>query len=155
MLWLVGLLLISCTPGPALNLTTDSNSVQAGQSFTVTLQAENVTGLTAFEAHLAFDPAFLEVVSIQNGSFLQADFVVQNTFDNAAGTIDYAAAQLNHPAAEGSGTLLLIEFRAKSAGTSSVRFRVTPAAAQGALLANVDGNAIQVNLGETNVSVVP
>lgn len=152
---LVLFLLPACTTEPALTLTPDSASVKVGQPLTITLQAENVSGLTAAEAHLAFDPAVLEVVSIQHGGFLQPDFVVQNVFDNTAGTIDYAVAQLNRPVADGSGALLVIEFRAKAGGDASIRFRSTPAATEGALLADAEGSPIQVSLGESNVSVAP
>jgi hypothetical protein len=157
---LVGLLVLFFLPActttePALRLTPDSSSAKVGQLLTITLQAENVSGLIAAEAHLAFDPTILEVVSIQHGSFLQPDFVVQNVFDNTAGTIDYAVAQLNRSAAEGSGALLVIEFRAKAGGDASIGFRSTPAATEGALLADADGSPIQVSLGESNVSVAP
>lgn len=141
--------------GPALNLFASSNSVKVGETFVLTLQAEGVSGLTAFEAHLSFDPTLLEVVSIQPGGFVQPDFIVQNIFDNTAGTIDYAAAQFSQPAAQGSGSLLMIEFRARASGTALIRFRETPAAPDGAILADADGYAIQVSLGQASVSVTP
>jgi hypothetical protein len=153
---LLTLLLASCTSEPALSLKSSSAaSVRVGQSLTITLQAEQVDNLTAAEAHLFFDPAVLEVVALQPGDFLQPDFIVQNVFDNTAGTIDYAVAQLGQPAAQGSGSVLVIEFRARAAGDSPVRFRTTPAAPLGALLADSDGNAIAVALGELTVRVVP
>ena len=153
---LLTLLLSSCTSEPALNLTSSSAaSVRVGQSLTITLQAENVSNLTAAEAHLSFDPAVLEVVALQPGDFLQPDFIVQNVFDNTAGTIDYAVAQIGQPAAQGSGALLVIEFRVRAAGDSPIRFRATPAATLGALLADSDGNAIPVVLGELIVRTVP
>jgi hypothetical protein len=43
--------------GPVLNLLASSNSVKVGETFVLTLQVEAVSGLTAFEAHLSFDPA--------------------------------------------------------------------------------------------------
>lgn len=141
--------------GPALNLLASSNSVKVGETFVLSLQAEGVSGLTAFEAHLSFDPALLEVVSIQPGGFVQPDFIVQNIFDNTAGTIDYAAAQFSQPAAQGSGALLVIEFRARVSGKSVIGFRGTPAAPEGALLANTEGDAIPVSLGQMSVSVTP
>jgi hypothetical protein len=141
--------------GPVLNLLASSNSVKVGETFVLTLQVEGVSGLTAFEAHLSFDPALLEVVSIQPGGFVQPDFIVQNIFDNTAGTIDYAAAQFSQPAAQGSGALLMIEFRARAGGKSVIGFRGTPAAPDGAILADADGYAIQVALGQASVSVTP
>jgi hypothetical protein len=138
---------------PALAFSPDSMSVQAGETFAITLQAQEVDGLTAFEAHLEFNPAVLEVVSLENGGFVAADFVVQDAFDNQAGTLDYAVAQLERPAAQGSGALLVIQFRALAAGTSALRFRATPAAPQGAILANASGEAIAALLGEVSITV--
>jgi len=48
------------------------------------------------EAHLNFDTTYLEVLSITPGSTLSS--VLQNTYSNAAGTIDYAAGSLGTPA---------------------------------------------------------
>lgn len=152
------LLLAACAAKPAepaLKISSSADSISAGQTVTVTLQAESISGLTAAEAHLTFDPAFLEIVALDSGSFLQTDFVVQNNFDNQAGTIDYAVAQINRPAAHGSGPLLVIEFRARAPGRARVGFRPTPAVPLGALLANADGNRIPVLLEETIVEVVP
>lgn len=150
------ILLAACGPsGPALSLVSDKGTVKVGDSFRITLQAEQISGLTAAEAHLAFDPALLEVVAVQDGDFLQPDFVVQNVFDNSAGTIDYAVAQLDRPAAEGNGAVMVVEFRAKMVGDTLIRFRSTPAASAGALLADADGRAIQVSLGEASININP
>jgi hypothetical protein len=121
----------------------------------VALRAENVSDLTAFQVHLGFDPDMLEVVFIESGGFLEPDFIVQNAFDNAAGTLDYAAAQLGRPAVQGSGDLLKISFRARASGTVTIDFRFTPAAPDGALLADIDGRSIPVLLGKVTVRISP
>lgn len=150
------ILLAACGPsGPTLSLVSDKSAAKVGDSFRITLRAEQISGLTAAEAHLAFDPALLEVVAVRDGDFLQPDFVVQNVFDNSEGTIDYAVAQLDRPAAEGSGAVMVVEFRAKAAGDAMIRFRSTPAASAGALLADADGSAIQVSLGEASINISP
>ena len=95
----------------------------------------------------------LEVTELIDGGFIQPDFVVQNTFDNAAGTVDYAVAQINRPPANGDGTLFEIVFRAKTPGQSTIRFREMPAAPTGAILADPAGIAIQVSLTEGDVSI--
>lgn len=141
--------------GPGLLLIADVDSVAIGQSFRVSLQAERIGGLIAAEAHLSFDPQILEVVAMQEGDFVSPDFVIQNAFDNTAGTIDYAVAQINRPAAEGSGVLLTVEFRAKAAGTTHIRFRSTPAVPSGALLADADGAAIAVILSDLVMKIAP
>jgi cohesin domain-containing protein len=115
--------------------------------------AQDIADLIAFEVHLSFDANVLEVIEINDGGFIAADFIAQNTFDNAAGTIDYAVAQIGHPPANGSGTLFEIVFRAKVPGKSSIRFRETPAAPAGALFSDSNGMAIQVSLINGSVNV--
>ena len=117
------------------------------------IKIENVANLTAVELHLSFDPDVLEVLALNDGGFLKADFPLQNTYDNAAGTIDYAVAQINRAPANGSGRLLEIVFRAKAEGQAPIRFRGTQAAPAGVLLADSDGTAIPVTLTGANISV--
>ncbi len=133
---------------------------KANDSVNVTVKIDNIANLTAFELHLSFNPSVLEVTQVTNGGFVVADFTAQNIFDNAAGTLDYAVAQMNRPAVQGSGTLLKITFRAKANGSSSLALRVTQAAPTGLLLADSNGMALQaswvngtINVG--NVGVTP
>ncbi|MGC1378092.1 MAG: LysM peptidoglycan-binding domain-containing protein, partial [Anaerolineales bacterium] len=85
--------------------------------------------------------------------FVAADFTAQSTFDNAAGTIDYAVAQMNSAPDQGSGTLLNIAFRAKSDGSSPVALRTTQAVPSGLLLSDANGTAIQASWVDGNVNV--
>jgi LysM repeat protein len=84
----------------------------------------------------------LEVTSLTNGGFIVADFEAQKTFDNVAGTIDFAVSQRNRFTVGGSGTLLKIAFRAKANGSSTVTTRATPAAPSGLILSDANGNTI-------------
>jgi hypothetical protein len=154
-IWLIfALVLTSCASSrAALTVETSASSVQVNDTVRVSVNAENVTDLTAVEIHLSFDPTLLEVAEVIDGGFIKPDFVVQNKFDNTAGTIDYAVAQINSPPANGSGTILEIVFRAKASGDSPIRFRATQAAPAGALLANTEGIAIEIDLKDGNVEV--
>lgn len=129
--------------GTVVRVSPAAVAEQVNATFTVSINAENVANLTAFEVHLQFNPAVLEVLQVTNGGFVAADFVAQNVFDNTAGTIDYAVAQMNRPPAQGSGTLLTVTFRAKANGSSTLALRATAAAPSGLLLADQDGAAIQ------------
>jgi LysM repeat protein len=128
--------------GTVVRVEPGTISAQINETFDAFIRVENVSGLTAFEIHLTFNPAVLEVVELANGGFLVADFTVQNTFDNTAGTIDYAIAQLNTSPADGSGALLRIRFRGKANGASNLSLRSIPAAPSGLLLANANGDSI-------------
>ena len=145
----------SCAPSePIITIEPSvSSSVQANHMARASVTVENIADLTAFEAHLSFDANALEVIELNDGGFIKADFIVQKTFDNAAGTIDYAVAQIDHPPVNGSGTLFEIVFRAKAQGKSPIRFRETQAAPAGALFSDSNGMAIQVSLINGSVSV--
>ncbi|HLE89833.1 MAG TPA: cohesin domain-containing protein [Anaerolineales bacterium] len=144
----------SCAPSSAIiKVEPPISSVQVNNTALVSAKVENIADLIAVEVHLSFDANVLEVTELNDGGFIKADFVIQNTFDNAAGTIDYAVAQINRPPANGSGTLFEIVFRAKARGQSPIRFRETPAAPAGVLLSDSNGMAIQISLTNGNVKV--
>jgi LysM repeat protein len=128
---------------------------QINNNITLSINVENVANLAAFEVHLQFNPAVLEVLQVTNGSFVAADFVAQNVFDNTAGTLDYAIAQLNRTPVQGSGTLVTIVFRAKANGSAVIGLRSTSAAPTGLLLADQNGGAIQANWINATVHVGP
>lgn len=132
--------------GTILAVEPAAPSAAVSETVNVSVNISDVAQLTAIEVHLSFDPNILEVMEVKNGGFLKADFTIQDNYDNAAGTLDYAIAQMTQPPASGAGTLLTIVFRAKSLGSSPIRFRATQAAPEGALLSDPDGKAIAVTL---------
>jgi hypothetical protein len=133
--------------GARIWLDPPSLGLAPGDVKTVDIRVENVTGLAGAEVHLTFDPALLEVVDaepsvdgvqIAHGDFLSPDFVVQNTADETAGTVDYAIACMAlDKAASGDGVLAQITFRGVATGKSTI-------AIQGVLLADKDGQPIEV-----------
>lgn len=158
-IWRAGLSAIfmlgmSCAPsGSVVKVESSVSVLQVDDTAVASVKVENIADLIAFEAHLAFDPNVLEVTELIAGSFIKPDFIVQNTFDNAAGTIDYAIAQIDRPPANGDGTLFEIVFRAKAKGQSPINFRETQAALMGMLLSDSTGKAIQVSLVNANIDV--
>ena len=87
---------------------------------------EDATNLYGMDLRLTFDAAVLEGVDADSGlggvqatpgDLLYPDFVVRNQVDNNLGTIWYAVTQLNpREPANGSGTAMIVRFRAKSSG---------------------------------------
>lgn len=154
-IWLVVLVLVAaCAPvGAVVKVESSAARFQVDDTIAVPIRAENIANLTALEVHLSFDPAVLEVVSVKDGGFLKANFQVQNTFDNLAGTVDYAVAQIDGMPANGSGILLEVVFRAKASGEAPVRFRSTQAAPVGILLSDANGLAIKASFVDGNVHV--
>jgi len=144
----------SCAPsGPVIKVMPTVSSIKVADNVKVPIKIESIENLTAFEIHLSFNASVLEVVALNDGDLVKADFTVQNTFDNTAGTIDYAVAQINRAPANGSGTLFEIVFRAKDKGDSPLRFRGTQAAQEGVLLSDSSGKAILVSLTNSSVNV--
>jgi hypothetical protein len=158
-IWRVGISAIlilgpACAPsGPVIAVEPSVLALQVNHTARASVTAQDIADLIAFEVHLSFDANLLEVMEIDDGGFIAADFIAQNNFDNAVGTIDYAVAQISHPPANGSGTLFEIVFRAKAPGKSMILFRETPAAPAGALFSDSNGMAIQVSLINGSVNV--
>src|ERR1041385_4146058 len=157
---LVTILVVSLAGGPAfaqggaaVRVDPSTSSLQVNDTATIAIKAENIANLTAFELHLSFNPSVLEVTGLSNGGFVAADFVAQNVFDNNAGTIDYAVAQMNRAPAQGSGTLLNISFHAKAGGTSTLNTRATPAAPTGLLLSDQNGTSIPASWTPGTINV--
>ncbi len=145
--------LAAAQSGTVARVEASTLNAQVNETIHLAIKVENAANLTAFELHLAFNPAVVEVVSLSNGGFVAADFTAQNLFDNATGAIDYAAAQLGRPPAQGSGTLLNIVLRAKAAGTSAIALRATPAAPGGLLLSAQDGTTISASWVSATLTV--
>jgi len=101
-----------------------SNEEFSPQTKTISVNVENAPLIYGADIRLSFDPAMLEVVEMEAGSFIDREqgLILQEGHDNQKGSVDYALA-LRHPAppVEGAGTLLSVTFQAKSAGQASVR----------------------------------
>lgn len=112
---------LSFLPAPA--------AIQGCETISVQVWANDVAGLYGVDIALAFDAGVLEVVDadtarpgvqVQHGGFLSPDFVVSREADNTAGTVHYTVSQVApSPPVDGSGVLLTVLFRARSATSAS------------------------------------
>jgi LysM repeat protein len=137
-------------------LLPEVQSVDVGQMTTVTLRVENVQDLYGYQVNITFDPALLEVidadpgkqgVQVGLGTFISPDYVPKNDADNNAGTIECVVSQVApSTAANGSGALLTISFRGKSAGVSTVQLDPL-------ILASAQGTEIPANIYNATISV--
>ncbi len=141
-------------PGAVVRLAAPAGPLKLGDQFSVPVQVEGFSGLTAFELHLSFDPKKLQVVAMKNGGFIAPDFVVEEKFDNTAGTIDYSVAQIGRDPAQGAGSLLEIVFLAREGGgETALAFRATSASPAGALFSDSNGQAIPADLNEVSLTI--
>lgn len=143
------------TTATMITLSPASPTIAGCAAVDVEIRISDVVGLYGADVWLAFDPAVLEVVDadpategvqITDGGFLmQPLFYIARSADNTAGTVHYAATQLNPtPPVDGSGTLAIVRFRAKSAGNSALHFTYSKLSDRNGIeipATPVDGNA--------------
>ena len=115
----------------ALALSPASKSAAPGDTFDLTVQVEaGAQQLDAVQVDITFPAALLEVVDASAAAGVQVlagntlPTLLQNTVDNTAGRIRYAAGVSLGSEARPSGTFLLatVQLRTKVDGTAQVRF---------------------------------
>ena len=131
-----------------------SENICIGQTFSLEIKADvddqqPVSGVQAF---IDFDPAYLEVQSVTPGPTLPT--VVQNTYDNTVGTIDYSAGKLGEPFPTGTFTVATIEFKAlaETSSTTAVTFSF---AGSRKTIVDFGGNPIPGTHGDATVEIIP
>ena len=110
--------------------------VAVGETVDVAVEVVDVEELYGFDVTVTFDPQVVEVVDadpntpeiqVWPGDFLDPGFAFINTADNEAGSVHFVMNQLNPSEAKsGTGSLIVIRLRGKSAGTSSALTPVNP-----------------------------
>ena len=99
--------------------------IHTGDTFTLDIRAENIFDMAGWQFDIAFDPAALEAISVSEGDFLKTNggttFFQSGSIDNAAGKIGgLSAARLSTQGVSGTGMLLQVRFKAKSAGETQL-----------------------------------
>jgi hypothetical protein len=100
--------------------------IDAGDTFTLEVRAEDIYNLAGWQFDIAFDPTMLEAVEVSEGDFLNpegsATFFQEGSIDNATGKITkFSSVRLSEAGVSGSGTLLSVTFTAKTAGQTQLR----------------------------------
>ena len=113
---------------PGVGYAFSKTPIHLGDTFTLDISAETVFDLAGWQFDIAFDPAILEAIDVSEGNFLKADggatFFQSGSIDNAAGKITgLSAARLSAQGVNGTGTLLQVGFKAKSAGETELALR--------------------------------
>jgi hypothetical protein len=153
------LMLSMAADGGRLLVSASENILLVGETAAMEVRVKGAPEIYGADVHLTFDPAILEVLGADGeasepklipGEFIafEKSFVLQNSVDNEAGTIDYALALLNPaPAVDGDGLLLSVLFLAKAEGETTI------AISEG-LYGTQTGDTIQPQLGSTKIQVV-
>jgi hypothetical protein len=101
--------------------------LHTGDSFDLLVQVQaGQQSVDGAAAYLDFDPTVLAVTGISEGADLPS--VLQNSFDNDLGSIDYAAGNLSAPYPQGTFSLMTVHFTtlASSAGSEISFANVQP-----------------------------
>jgi len=110
----------------SVHLTPPSSYVQTGSTVDVYVEARNLTtGLGVYEFRIEYDPAILELVGVENASFLGSTGRLTSCSDaSEPGTIDYHCNTNTEspPAPTGGGRLAEIRFRGLASGDSALHF---------------------------------
>ena len=106
---------------PGVGYAFSKTPIHLGDTFTLNISAETVFDLAGWQFDIAFDPAALEAIDVSEGDFLKTNsgttFFQGGSIDNATGKITgLSAARLSSQGVSGTGTLLQVTFKAKSAG---------------------------------------
>ena len=113
------------TVSMGVGYTFSQTPIHTGDTFTLNILAENIADLAGWQFDIAFDPAVLEAINVTEGDFLKADggttFFHGGSIDNVAGKIGgLNAARLSTQGVSGTGTLLQVRFKTKSAGETAL-----------------------------------
>lgn len=130
--------LLSIGMAPALGaapatvrLVLSSSQVQIGDTVVAEVWIEGAQNLCGAEIHLNFNAARLQVedsnattpgVQIQMGNLFSKPFPAEKAADNAAGTIDFASAQLGCDGTNQPGVLAKFAIRGIAEGAASIAF---------------------------------
>ena len=110
---------------PSVGYTFSDSKIHVGDTFTLNFNAEDVIDLAGWQFDIAFDPAVLEAVEVNEGDFLKTNggttFFQEGTIDNTTGKITgLNAIRFNEDGATGTGTLLSVTFLTKAEGETQL-----------------------------------
>ena len=110
---------------PTFSFSIDTTSVVIGNTFTLYLNANEITNLARWQCDIVFDPNVLEAVEVLEGDFLKegdaTTIFLKSTIDNTAGKITgLGTVSLSNDGKSGTGRLLSVAFVAKAIGEAQV-----------------------------------
>ena len=136
---------------PSVSYTFSKTPIHTDDTFALNIRAENVTDLAGWQFDIAFDPTALEAIDVSEGDFLKTGgsttFFQRGSINNAAGKITgLNAARLSAQGATGTGSLLQVNFKAKSGGETKLEL-------QNFQFGSVTGDVIPAGPHEITISI--
>ena len=113
---------------PRLGYTFSKPTIHVGDTFMLDIRAEDFHNLAGWQFDIAFDPAVLEAIELNEGDFLKTGgdttFFQKGKIDNRSGKItELNSALLSGGGVTGTGTLLSIKFSAKVGGETQLKLQ--------------------------------
>ncbi len=110
---------------PGISYTFSKTPIYIDDTFTLDISAENVFDMAGWQFDIAFDPTILDAINVSEGDFLKTDggttFFQAGSIDNVAGKITgLSAARLSAQGVTGTGSVLQVKFKTKSAGETDL-----------------------------------
>ena len=113
---------------PRVGYTFSTPKIHVGDTLTLDLSGENIHDLAGWQFDIAFDPAVLEAIEVNEGDFLKTGggttFFQKGKIDNRSGKITgLSSALLSGGGVTGTGTLLSVTFSAKAGGETQLKLQ--------------------------------
>ena len=110
---------------PSVGYAFSESPIHVGDTFILDIHVENVFDLAGWQFDIAFDPAALEAIDVNEGDFMKTDggttFFQGGRIENASGKITgLSAARLSNRGVSGSGTLIEVRFKAQLSGETEL-----------------------------------
>ena len=118
----------SVSVNPRIGYTFSKPVIHVGDTFTLDLIAENIHDLAGWQFDVAFDPAVLEAIEVNEGDFLKtgggSTFFRKGRINDQSGKITgLSSARLSGEGVNGTGTLLAVTFSAKAGGKTQLTLK--------------------------------
>ena len=135
---------------PGVGYTFSKTPIHAGDTFRLDISAKDVFDMAGWQFDITFSPTVLEVISTTEGDFLKMGSTTlfqSGSIDNVAGKImGISAIRLSTRGVSGTGTLVQVTFKAKSAGETEL-------ALQNFQFGSTTGEAIPAGPHQTRITV--
>ncbi|MYE89086.1 T9SS type A sorting domain-containing protein, partial [Candidatus Poribacteria bacterium] len=109
-------------PGIQYNLST--TPIFVGDTFTISIDTQNMFDMAGWQFDIHFDPTALQIITINEGNLLKQNattMFLSGSTNNTAGKITgLRSVRLSPQGITGTGTILQIECKAKSAGETEL-----------------------------------
>ncbi|MDP3956567.1 MAG: cohesin domain-containing protein, partial [bacterium] len=148
------LLFFSVLPASAeaatLSFSPTSGSFETGSTFSVSVRVSSANqALNAISGTVSFPTDKLQVISLSKSDSIIQLWVIEPSFSNMDGTVQFEGVALNPGFTGENGGVIRVTFRAKTVGSAPVSFLT------GSILAN-DGSGTNIlsSLGTANFNIV-